>query len=320
MSDPGNVLVKSRLLPALLVLMAGCAPIPPSVSELPATGGSVELDDTPFYPQERYQCGPAALTTVLAQSGARVSLDEVVDKVYLPGRQGSLQFELMAAARTEGRLPYVIDGSLEAIWRELAAGRPVLVLQNLGVAAIPSWHYAVVVGIDAERGEIILRSGTEERRITRTRTFLHTWRRGDYWGIVVLAPGELPAAADRARYFESVTALEEVGRVEEATAAWQAALDNWPGDPVALFGLANAYLARQKFVAAETAYRDLLEREPGLLAARNNLALALAGQGNYDAALKEIGRALSEHPAPALERELRDTEATIRRRMTSGDQ
>ena len=100
----------SRLLPALFVLLTGCASIPPSVSELPETARAIELEDTPFYPQERYQCGPAALTTVLVQSGAGASLEAIVDKVYLPGRQGSLQVELLAATRTEGRLPYVIDG------------------------------------------------------------------------------------------------------------------------------------------------------------------------------------------------------------------
>jgi len=308
----------SRLLPALLVLVTGCASIPPSVSELPAPGGSIELEDTPFYPQERYQCGPAALTTVLVKSGATVSLDEIVDKVYLPGRQGSLQFELLAAVRTEGRLPYQVDGTLDAIWRELEAGRPVLVLQNLGVAAIPSWHYAVVIGIDAGRGEIVLRSGTDRRRVTRIRTFLHTWRRGDYWGIVVLEPDELPATADRSRYFEAIAALEQTGRAEEAAVAWRTALGNWPGDTVALFGLANALFALRDYRAAEEAYRDLLERDGGAVVARNNLALALAEQGRYDAALQEIGVALSQSRDAALERELRDTEATIQRRKAGG--
>jgi hypothetical protein len=319
MLGAGGVYQWSRLLPALFVGLAGCVSIPPSVSELPEAGGSIELASTPFYPQERYQCGPAALTTVLAQSGAEVLLEDIVDKVYLPGRQGSLQFELMAAARTEGRLPYRVDGTLEAIWKELEAGRPVLVLQNLGVAAIPSWHYAVVVGIDAERGEIILRSGTQKRRVTRTRTYLHTWRRGGYWGMVVLEPGELPATIDRARYFESIAALEEIGRAEEATAAWQTASGKWPGDPVALFGLANAYLAQQEYVSAERVYRDLLGREPKMIAARNNLALTLAEQGKYDAAMEEIGRALSDNRVPALEQELRDTEATIRRRQAAAE-
>jgi tetratricopeptide (TPR) repeat protein len=284
------------------------------VSGLPVSDRAIELEDTPFYPQERYQCGPAALATVLAQSGAPASLDDIVGKVYLPGRQGSLQLELLAATRTEGRLPYVIDGSFAAIWRELERGRPVLVLQNLGVAVMPRWHYAVVVGIDAERGEVVLRSGTDRRRVTPSRTFLHTWRRGGYWGMVALAPAELPAAPDRSRYFEAIAALEQAGRADEAAIAWRTALEHWPGDSVALFGLANSRLVLGDYPAAEEAYRDLLEREPDMIVARNNLALALAEQGRYDAALREIGIALSGNSDAALERELRDTEATIRRR------
>lgn len=312
-------LLKSRLLPALFVVLAGCAPIPPSVSELPAAAGAIELDDTPFYPQDRYQCGPAALTTVLSRSGAAVTLDDIVDKVYLPGRQGSLQVELLAATRTEGRVPYVVDGKLAAIRAELAAGRPVLVLQNLGVAAIPRWHYAVVVGIDADSGDVILRSGTDRRRVTATRPFLHTWRRAGYWGMVVLAPDELPANAERSRYFTAIAALEEAGRAAEAAIAWQAALGKWPGDTVALFGLGNSRLALGEDLAAEQAYRDLLQRDPAAIAVRNNLALALAGQGKYDAALREIGIAIAENGETALDGELRNTEATIRRREAGAE-
>lgn len=295
-------------------MLTGCASIPPSVSGLPVSGQAIELEETPFYPQERYQCGPAALTTVLAQSGAGSSLEDIVDKVYLPGRQGSLQVELQAATRNEGRLPYVIDGNLAAIWQELERGRPVLVLQNLGVAAIPRWHYAVVVGIDAERREVVLRSGTDRRRITPSRTFLHTWRRGGYWGMVVLAPGQLPASPNRSRYFEAVAALEQAGRAEEAAIAWQTALEHWPGDSVALFGLANSRLVLGDYQAAEESYRDLLQREPGMVVARNNLALALAEQGKYDAALQEIGIALSGDLDATVEREFRETAATIRQR------
>jgi tetratricopeptide (TPR) repeat protein len=309
----------SRLLPALFVVLAGCASIPTSVSGLPVSGQAIELEDTPFYPQERYQCGPAALATALVHSGAEVSLEDIVDKVYLPGRQGSLQVELLAATRTEGRLPYVIDGSLAAIWQELERGRPVLVLQNLGIAAIPRWHYAVVVGIDAERGEVVLRSGTDRRRVTPSRTFLHTWRRGGYWGLVVLAPDQLPAAPDRSRYFEAVAALEQAGRAEEATIAWQTALEHWPGDSVALFGLANSRFVLGDYQAAEDAYLELLDREPGMVVARNNLALALAGQGRYAAAMEEIAIALVGNRDPAVERELRDTAATIRRREAGAE-
>ena len=297
-------------MPALLLLLGGCAPIPEAVLELPA-GPAVELDRTPFYPQERYQCGPAALTTVLTTSGAVVALDDIVEKVYLPERKGSLQVELLAATRTEGRLPYVIDGTLSAIRNELEAGRPVVVLQNLGVAAIPRWHYAVVVGINADRSEVILRSGTDRRRITSVRTFLHTWRRGEYWAMVVLRPDELPAEVNRERYFSAIAALEQTGRLDEAALAWRTAEDRWPENPVALFGLGNTEGALGNFAVAEKIYRALLEQDGSLLVARNNLALVLAEQGEFEAAIGEIEATLEMNDDPALESELRDTERTI---------
>lgn len=300
-------------MPALLLLLCGCASIPDEVRRLPHDI-STELDGTPFYPQELYQCGPAALTTTLVATGADANVDDIVDKVYLPGRKGSLQIELVAAARQYDRLPYVIDGSLAAVQAELEAGRPVLVLQNLGIAAAPRWHYAVVVGIDPERREVVLRSGTERRRMTPITTFLRTWRRGEYWGLVLLRPDELPAVVDRARYFSTVAALEETGRHDAAAAAWGAAAGRWPADGTALFGLANAEFGRGKLQAAEAAYRRLLEIDDGHVAARNNLALTLAEQGRFEDAQLEIARALELNADPALEDELSDTEAQILRK------
>jgi hypothetical protein len=60
---------------------------------------SLELEDTPFYPQKEYQCGPASLATLLVASGVCVDPDILVPLVYLPGRRGSLQLELMSASR-----------------------------------------------------------------------------------------------------------------------------------------------------------------------------------------------------------------------------
>ena len=276
-----------------------------------------ELDATPFFPQDRYECGPAALTTVLTASGAEVTLDEIIDKVYLPGRRGSLQAELLAATRTSGRLPYVIDPRLNAIWKELAAGRPVLVLQNLGIAAIPSWHYAVVIGIDPSGDQVILRSGTDRRRTTSIDLFLRTWRRGDYWAMVALRPDELPAAPNRTRYFRSIAEMEQAGAMTEAGSAWDAALGKWPDDPVAMFGLANVRLASGEAAQAERLYRDLLAADPAQAVARNNLAMALAEQGHYDEALVEVDKALTYNQDPRLAAELADTRVTILNRRSN---
>ena len=298
-------------MPALFLFVMGCTSTPVYTAKLQAGQASVELTDTPFFPQEKYQCGPAALATAMSSSGVAVELQELVDRVYLPGRRGSLQVELLAATRALGRIAYVIDGSLQALWDELAAGRPVLVLQNLGVAAIPRWHFAVVVGIDGERGEVVLRSGVERRRVTSVATFLRTWRRSNYWGFVVLRPEELPSNVDRQRYLSAVSVLEKAGRNKEASVAWNTAIKEWPGDPVVLFALGNIELSAGNNVEAEKRFRAILEVDTRSIAARNNLAIALARQACFGEAMKEVWIALDDTMDPALENELLDTEALI---------
>ena len=53
---------------------------------------------------------------------------------------------MLAAARSQGRLPFVLESRFAALQAELTAGNPVLVLQDLGALGIRRWHFAVVVG------------------------------------------------------------------------------------------------------------------------------------------------------------------------------
>ena len=277
-------------LAALLIVsvLAGCATIDARLASYGDRAAPIELDATPFHPQERSQCGPAALTTILEASGAPASLPAITDLVYIPGRQGSLQAELLGATRANGRVPYPVDGSLRALIAELEAGRQVLVLQNLGISWKPVWHYAVVIGIDTEAEQVILRSGTEPRRLTPTRVFLRTWQRSGYWGIVALPPGTLPASPHRERYLGALADFESTGQYEAAYPGWRAAAGAWPDDTSALFGLANAAFGRGHYAEAESRYRRLLDIRPDLHAARNNLAYALARQGRPAEALEEV--------------------------------
>lgn len=308
-----SITKRTGLAPVFFVslLVTGCSTIPASVSDYGALGGPLELVDTPFYPQEAYQCGPAALLTVLTESGVDTTIEELVDRVYVPARRGSLQSEILAATRAAERLPYVVDPALSAITAELAAGRPVLILQNLSISWAPLWHYAVVIGVDPHRDEIVLRSGTDERRIMRTAVFLRTWRRSNYWGIVTLRPGELPANPDRDRYARAVAALEQTGHHHSASASWRAGAARWPDDPVQLFGLANADHALGNLAEAEVRFRQLLEKDPAFLGARNNLAMTLLAQGRHAEALAQIDHALEDAGESPLRVNLLETRNTI---------
>jgi hypothetical protein len=275
-------------------------------------GPGVELTATPFFRQEGFQCGPTALATILAASGVGVTPADLTSEVYLPGRRGSLQLELLAATRRHGRLPYEIADGVAGLVAELRGGRPVLVLQNLGWQRWPVWHYAVVVGTLTDPDRFVLRSGGRERLVVAARDFLRSWEGGELWGVVALRPGEMPARVDRHTYLKAVAALEGAGQAESARAAYHAALALWPDDPVARLGLGNSAFALGEWAEAEAAYRQLLDQEPGNVIARNNLAQVLAEQGEYSAALAEIEGALAEEGvSAALRQALSDTRREI---------
>jgi tetratricopeptide (TPR) repeat protein len=300
------------VLGAMALLLGGCAARAPVLPEtLPASDAqAVEIAGAPFFPQEAYQCGPAALATVLGHSGLELTPSELAPQVYLPRREGSLQIELIAATRRHGRIPVVISPELAALIAELQAGRPVLVLQNLRLRTWPAWHYAVVVGYDAIKDVLLMRSGQTKRLETPAAEFLRTWSLAGRWAIVTLVPGELPASSGPRRYLEAVAAMESAG-ADPATlvTAYRAALTRWPRSFVARFGLANALRSSGKLAEAEANYRTLLAERPDERAVVNNLADLLVERGCPEEALALLDRLPANGAADALGAVLRKTRA-----------
>jgi predicted double-glycine peptidase len=295
----------SAALLIVALLAAGCAGAP----QLPPAL-AVELTAVPFFPQTDYQCGPAALATVLAHAGADVDAEGLVREVYVEALRGSLQPELLGATRRHGFIPYVIAPEPSALVAELEARRPVLVLQNLGFERTPIWHYAVVVGAAADN--VILRSGTQQRRVERSSRFLRSWQRGDNWAFVALTPGELPATANAATYVRALAGAEPLLEAASAERGYLAALERWPGDELVLFAAAGQRHAVGDLTGATTFYRRLLTTAPQHAVARNNLANVLAARGCHAEALAEARRALADvAPADELAAAIRDTLAGI---------
>jgi tetratricopeptide (TPR) repeat protein len=252
-------------------LLSGCAARGP----LLLGGKSTELRDTPFFPQTRHHCGPAALATVLAASGVSVTPGELDDQVYIPGRRGSLQVEMQAAPRSHGRLSLILPRNLDAIAAELDAGRPVLVLHNYGLSFWPRWHYAVVVGYDAARDRFVLRSGRKQRQEMRTRHFMVYWHHAGRWAMVVLRPGETAANDDAKTYLEAAADFERGSPPQAVRAAFDAAASRWPSEPVAFIGRGTAEYRLGELRAAARDYAEAVRLDPTQIAARNNLAQVL---------------------------------------------
>ncbi|MGD2185492.1 MAG: PA2778 family cysteine peptidase [Desulfobacterales bacterium] len=250
-----------------------------------------ELSAVPFYPQKAYQCGPASLAMVLVWSGVQIDPDTLTSQVYTPSRKGSLQPAIIAAARRHGRLAYPITGP-NALLSEIAAGHPVIVLQNLGLSWIPVWHYAVVIGYDLSEASIILHSGITNQKITALRTFENTWARGEYWGLVVLPPNRLPATAKEASYVKAVVGLERARQWQAAAQGYQTALNQWPKSFPAHIGLGNSLYAQGDLRSAEKVLRKATNLFPKKGVAFNNLAQVLWKQGKKQEAKQAARRAV----------------------------
>lgn len=301
---------------AFVVLAGGCA----SQQSLRAYGLPVartELSATPFYAQTEHQCGPAALATVLVAGGAAVTPDELASQIYLPGREGSLQTEVIAATRRYGRVPYVLPANASSLLDEVAAGTPVLVLLNLGLKAWPQWHYAVLIGYDVDANVLLLRSGTTKNARMSRQRFFSSWARADNWAMVAALPDKPPVMATSTDWLRAAAAFEELRQAAVAASAYAAATRRWPEEPLAWQALANARYALRDLVGSEEALRESLHLQPSA-AAGNNLALVLLERGCPTAARTAFANAEAAADAGKFLQELSHTRSTLQE-TTAGD-
>src|SRR3954468_44026 len=215
----------------LAALVSGCSLIAPQTYALKETlkensldiPQRTELTEVPFFPQIDYYCGPSSLAMVLSAAGARAMPDTLVDQVFLPGRKGSLQVEMLSAARRNGMVAYELEPHVIDLLRELAAGTPAIVLEHYGPFRwFPVWHYSVVVGYDLPELEVIRRSGKRARLPTPLPVFEKIWREEDYWAMIVVPPERVPVTATEPKYAAAIVALERSGNLKNALIAYNA--------------------------------------------------------------------------------------------------
>lgn len=267
---------------SLLLLLSACQTLPPPERAHSHPETRIQV---PFVAQEAYQCGPAALAMMLQWNHLPANRDELVKEVWLPKREGSLGIELKAAGRARGLLAYPIK-TPDDLFRELQAGHPVLILQNLFLSQWPVWHYAVVIGYQDGGDKLILHSGTDRATTSRWNRFIRTWARGNYWGFVLLPAGELPASVRAKPLLEALAPMKK-----DALPHWRDAVRRFPDNGRLRFGYANALWHQGDHPAALAAYQRAVKAAPKLVPAWNNLAYARQADGDHEGAVAAVCRA-----------------------------
>lgn len=289
------------ILPALFFCLAGCALTPARQTEYlldnpPDLPAAHRIEPVKFIEQEDNFCGPATLAMAMEHAGKPVSVEDLASQVFTPGKEGTMQQDMLGGARRQGMLAVQIQG-LPSLLKEIQAGHPVIVFLNLGLSWYPIYHYALVTGYDLGDPAIVMHSGSTPSKVWNMKKFERSWRLGQYWGLVVLPVTELSAAASELEHSAAAAGLEALGRGREAEIVYRNILSRWPKSFGALIGMGNLAYARGQFERSVAYLRRAVEAHPESAAAWHNLALAAGAARMVREARSSARRALSIVPA-----------------------
>lgn len=244
-----------HLLPLLtaVTLLAGCVAQPQTDALVAAAGGlpnRAAVTGVMFQPHVDQEGAPGALAMALQWSGRKVDPVSLVPALLKDGRQDSI----LATATRHGRIAYPIH-DMRSMLAELAAGNPVLALQEPSNGPVPVWRYALVVGYDLERQILELHSGVIRNLKLSMPVFEENWGRAGNWAVVILPPERMPATASEADYLKAAQSLVDKETAWEAVVAHDSALVAWPRSASALLGLGRSLRALGDENGADSAFR-----------------------------------------------------------------
>ena len=273
----------------VLILFGGCASRDFKFSGIPK---KARISGVPFINQKKNYCGPSTLAMVMNHRGRMITVDELAGEMMTPVAGGTYQTDMLSASRRNGMMAVGVY-NLESLLKEIEAGNPVIVFQNLALEKMPRWHYAVATGYDLKRKEIILHSGNKKDLRMNIGVFDHTWSLGKYWGMVVLEPGKLSATGSELHHMTAAAGLEAFGKISEAEISYSSIIERWPDSLSARIGLANIRYNQGNFAEAVIYLRAATLKHPDSSIAWHNLAIALKAARLQKEAYESSVKALS---------------------------
>jgi hypothetical protein len=212
-------LLKNLITGAFAALLLSACAHDASGPPLPGLADRVELGGVPFYRGEEYQGSSMALASLLRLQGVQITPGLLEPTLHLPDDIAGLPANVPNAAREFGLIVYPLQSNLNALLTQVSAGFPVLLRYRDGSMLWGEPRYALLVGYDRFKQQVLLRSGQQRRQAMDFATFTEAWRSAGQWAVLVQRPDQLPALVDRERWLQ---AAREVGRAGHEQAAAQA--------------------------------------------------------------------------------------------------
>jgi len=186
-SDPGPFSMKRTHIPFILVLLFCVTACATTMEHLPKHARVI--DDVPYFEQDDFQCGPAALATAInywyarQKSGKQLSIDTIVAAIYSPNARGVLGLDLETYAIRLGFNIVRLQGEISGIKRSVDDRTPVIVLVDYGGAFHQQNHFMVAKGYTDDG--VIFNSGRKEDDLIPNDTLQRIWKKTNFWALII---------------------------------------------------------------------------------------------------------------------------------------
>jgi ABC-type bacteriocin/lantibiotic exporter with double-glycine peptidase domain len=174
-----GALFRGRLLIVFLLVLSACS----HHETRPLSG---HIIDVPFYPQEKDQCGPAALASVLAYWQGDESPAEIASTIFSKSAGGVLGIDLENYAAGKGYRTRQYSGGLPDLMANIDSGHPLIILVDTGIWVVQGHHFMTVVGYDDSA--VFAHSGREKWKRIENDELISQWRKTDFWTLLILPP------------------------------------------------------------------------------------------------------------------------------------
>lgn len=175
-------LFKNVLFAAFAACLLGCAG---QVDTLKPASSGLYIEGVPFFPQDEYMCGPAALASVVGYYGSEAGMEAVAKEVYSEKLKGTLPMDLLLYAKSKGFEAKYYKGSMDGLKVSLTRREPLILFLNLGYGFFPVGHYIVAVGMDEGAGVVFAHSGTEKEQAFTINELEKSWSKTGYSTLLV---------------------------------------------------------------------------------------------------------------------------------------
>lgn len=286
---------------AAALLLTGCAADLSGIKASPGVREAAVVEGLKAFEQEPDQCAAAALATLLAWAAPPGEKPEaLVPCLYNPARQGAFAFDLAREARLRGLLAYSPTGGLGEVLAETAAGRPVAVLENRGLAFYGILHWSVVAGYDLNAREITLLEGRPNPVTTSLDTFSRTFARSGSVALLALPPPLIPVNAPPNALLAAINELAAAGGASAALPFFRSFASRYPNNWLGRFALGNALHKSGDGTGAEKELQAAEVLAPERPEPKNNLALLALAAGRREEARKYAREAVSAARAQGM--------------------